>query len=321
MIQTGNRFRRRLSRIHRAILAFALAATLHAAAPCPVPRDVQPGMTLADLARRYLGDSRYSIAIALATNERTGDEFRYIGNPDDLTGIPRVCIPSKPEARQLERSWQTYDRAVSAARLPRRSGVSDMLITIPPDRPINVVAWVRKDQADRLKLSSGGSLIAAPSETWVTVEPHLQTFCRALVRDEKLDEIRLIRRLEQRLGLSPASSKTHFVSIRLEHPGPDVIFRPCADPAVDRTNCSVGPPVNAPPAYQAWFYQKYYSSYGRSLMSEFPWTALGYTFDWAPGKSSPFQRVGESEFVIYKDAPIEIQAVVATSQYCAVATP
>ena len=290
MMRSANLFRRRPDYIHRAILVFALATTLHAAVPCPAPRDVQPGVTLEDLAKRYLGDSRYAIAIALATNERTGDGFRYIGNPDDLTGIPRVCIPSKPEARQLQRSWETYDRAVSAARLPRKSDISNMLVTIPPDQPINVVAWVRKDQADRLKVTSDGSPMAAPSETWVTVEPHLQDFCRALVRDEKPDETRLTRRLEQRLGLSPASSKTHFVSIRLEHPGPGVIFRPCADPAADRASCATGPPANAPSAHQDWFYQKYYSSYGQSLISEFPWTALGYTFDWAPGKSSPFQR-------------------------------
>jgi len=73
---------------------------------------------------------------------------------------------------------------------------------------------VRKDQADRLKVS-GGWVKAAPSETWVTVEPHLQAF------------------------------------------------------------------------------------------------------DWAPGKSSQFHRNGESEFVIYKDAPIDIQEVVPASQYCA----
>jgi hypothetical protein len=104
--------------------------------------------------------------------------------------------------------------------------------------------------------------------------------------------------------------------MRLEHPGAAVIFRPCMDPAADQANCSVGPPAKAPPAHQQWLYQQYYSSYGQSLISEFPWTALGYTFDWAPGKSSRFQRDGESEFVIHKDAPIEILDVVSTSQYC-----
>jgi hypothetical protein len=305
-----------------ASLVFAFAFALRAAAPCPQPLDVQPAATLDNLAGRYLGGPRYAIAIALATNARTADGFPYIANPDDLTGIARVCIPSKAEAHQLERSWQAYDRAVTVARLPRMANIGQTLLTVPPDRPVNVVAWVRRDQADRLKTASGAWVNTAPAETWVTIEPHLQTFCRDFIRGRKPDETKLTQRLEQRLGLSPASGKTQFVRIRLANPGPDAIFRPCIDPAAERANCSVGPPANAPPAYRDWFYRQYYSSYGQSLVGEFPWTALGYTFDWAPGTSSSrFQRNGESEFVIRKDAPIEIQDVVATAQYCAAAAP
>ena len=96
-----------------------------------------------------------------------------------------------------------------------------------------------------------------------------------------------------------------------------MIFRPCMDSAADQADCSVGPPAKAPPAHQQWLYRQYYSSYGESLIGEFPWTALGYTFDWAPGKSSRFEQNGESEFVIHEDAPMAIQEVVPTAQYCA----
>jgi hypothetical protein len=271
------------------------------------------------LAGSYLGNPRYAIAIALATNARTADGFSYIANPDDLTGIARVCVPSKSEARQLGRSWEAYERAVNAARLARMSGVSERLVTIRPDQPVNVVAWVRKDQADRLKTASGEWVKTAPSETWVTVEPRLQEFCSAFVRDHRLDEAKLTQRLEQRLGLPPASGKAYFVRMRLDRPGPAVIFRPCVDAAADHAGCAVGPPAKAPAAHQQWFYQQYYSSYGQSLLGEFPWTALGYTFDWAPapGNGRAFQRIGETEFVIHKNAPIEILEVVMTSQYCA----
>jgi len=197
--------------------------------------------------------------------------------------------------------------------------VSTALVTIPADQPVNVVAWMRKDQADRLKTASGAWVEKAASETWVTVEPHLRDFCREFVRSAKPDETKLTRRLEQRLGLAPASSKTHFVRIRLEHPGPGTIFRACVDPAADVANCSVGPPANAPEAHRQWIYRQYYSSYGQSLISEFPWTALGYTFDWAPGTSSGFQRNGESEFIIPGGTPIGIQEVIETGQYCAAA--
>jgi hypothetical protein len=216
--------------MNRALLLCVFAAGTHAATPCPVPRNVPDGASLEALASRYLGSSRYSIAIALATNARTQDGFHYIANPDDLTGIAQVCVPSKSEARQLLRSWNAYEHAVNAARLPRMSGIGKTLVTIAPDQPVKVVAWERKDQADHLKTDSGEWVRTASSETWVTVEPYLQEFCRAFVRDHRPDETILTRRLEQRLGLAPASSKAYFVRMRLDHPGAGVIFRPCVDP-------------------------------------------------------------------------------------------
>ena len=309
--------------MNRAFLLFVFTVGMQAATPCPAPGNVPDGASLEDLASRYLGSSRYSIAIALATNARTQDGFSYIANPDDLAGIARLCVPSKSEARQLLRSWNAYEHAVNAARLPRMASISKTLVTIAPDQPVKVVAWERKDQADRLKTASGEWVSTAPSETWVTVEPYLQEFCRAFVRDHRPDEMILTRRLEQRLGLAPASSKAYFVRMRLDHPDADAIFRPCIDPAADHAVCPVGPPAKAPPAHRQWFYQQYYSSYGQSLIGEFPWTALGYTFDWAPGteKASPFQHTGESEFVIHKDAAMEILEAVTTSQYCASQAP
>lgn len=196
------------------------------------------------------------------------------------------------------------------------------LVTIPPEQPVNLVAWMRKDQVGRLKTASGDWVKTAAAETWVTVEPNLRQFCQAFVRDRKPDEAKLTQRLEQRLGLSPSSSKTDFVRLRLDHPGSDTIFRPCVDSAADHANCSVGPPPATPQNYQQWFNQQFYSSYGQSLIGEFPWTSLGYTFDWAsaPGKQPPFQRFGESEFVIHKDAQIEILEALATAQYCEAGT-
>jgi hypothetical protein len=301
----------------RTLALLTLASGLYAATPCPTPVDVPAGATLDDLAQRYLGNARYAIAIALATNARTGDGFHYIANPDDISGVPRVCVPSKTEARQLTRSWQAYEQAVDAARLPRKSVFAKSLVTIPPDQPISVAAWVRKDQADRLKTASGDWVKQAASEMWVTVEPSLQQFCRDFAGNRPPDEAKVTQRLEQRLGLSPASSKAVFVRIRLAHPDASVIFRPCVDSAADHMGCAAGPPSKAAPAYQQWFYQQYYGSYGQSLISEFPWTSLGYTFDWAHGSGgAKFQRTGESEFVIHKDAPIEILEAVPTVQYC-----
>jgi hypothetical protein len=302
----------------RALLLIAVSAWLRAAAPCAKPYGLTPGVTLDNLAASSLGDTRYSISIALATNARTADGFSYIANPDDLHNVSRVCVPSKSEARELLESWELYRRAIDEARLPRAAALDKDLVSIPPDKPVELVAWMRKDQADRLKGPSGEWIQAAPSDTWVTVEPYLREFCRRFGQDRKADEAKLTQRLEQRLGLSPSSSKTNFVRLRLQQPWADAIFRPCSDPAADHPACMTGPPSSSSPDYLQWFLQQYYSSYGQTLIGEFPWTALGYTFDWALGedKQHPFQRYGESEFVVRKNAPIEILEVLTTAQYC-----
>jgi len=281
------------------------------------------GTSLQNLATREFGNSSYAIPIALATNARTSDGFAYISNPDQLKDGTRICIPAKSEAKELRKSWENYERAVTVARLPRISVIAppQVLAVIPPDQPISVVAWMRKDQTARLKTASGDFVQAASFETWVTVEPHLRDLCRTFMQNRKIDAAKLEQRLEQRLGLAPASSKTDFVRIRLEKPGPDVIFRPCVDSAADHANCNVGPPSNVSADYRLWFLQQYYSSYGQSLISEFPWTSLGYTFDWASASGKSFQRFGESEFVIHSGAPIQVLEVLSTNRYCEPAAP
>jgi len=297
-----------------------LVTASRAASVCPNPQVAAAGVSLEDLAKQYLGDSSYAISIALATNARTADGFNYIANPDTIAANARICVPSMAEARHLRQQWEVYERAVEEARLPRTTSINSALVSIQPDQPVTTVAWMRADQVTRLKSANGEWVGTLASDTWVTVEPHLQEFCRAFVRDHKPDEAALTERLEQRLGLSPASSKTYFVRIRVERPLTLLMFRPCPDPDPSKKDCSLGPPLQTPPQYPLWFLNQYYSSYGQSLISEFPWTALGYTFDWATDsrKASRFERFGESEFVIRAGAPVEIVGKeTATAEYCA----
>jgi hypothetical protein len=67
-----------------------------------------------------------------------------------------------------------------------------------------------------------------------------------------------------------------------------------------------------------WFLRRYYSSYGLAEPYQYPWTAAGYTFDWAPNPDEPeqFEKWGESEFVVPKGAPIEVLSLTDTVTYC-----
>jgi hypothetical protein len=115
-------------------------------------------------------------------------------------------------------------------------------VAAPPCPRLHDVAQGERprDQVARLKTASGDWIQTAPSETWVTVEPNLRQSCQALAHDHHPAEAKLTQRLEQRLGLSPSSSKTDFVRMRLDHPGPDTIFRPCVDSATDHGGVPLG---------------------------------------------------------------------------------
>jgi hypothetical protein len=120
------------------------------------------------------------------------------------------------------------------------------------------------------------------------------------------------------LGLPPGGNKDVFIEMIVKKPSSSKnLIRPCMDPSTTATTCKPGPPLpTTSKDYQGWFYRQYYSSY--ASLGQYPWTTLGYTFDWAPDENqgSKFVKTGESEFVIPKGAPIEIQSETPTAQYC-----
>ncbi len=136
-------------------------------------------------------------------------------------------------------------------------------------------------------------------------------------------------RIEQRLGLPPASSKTHFVELEIADAATGAsIFRPCADPRVTTTSCKLGAPAACAPdddrctERREFFFEQYYNSFGTKRPVSFPWTSLGYTFDWAPGEVGlggriGFIEVGESEYVVPKGVDVRLIGINTTMEYCA----
>jgi hypothetical protein len=281
------------------IAALALLAPSVFAAPCTLHHPAAPGDTLPKLAAFYYGGQDYAPAILIGTNSRPGEGFPYISNPFNLRKGD-LCIPDSDEAEKIRTKYAIYEKAIAATSIAQPSQEITSLVVIPPNQPVTVATWTRADQAARLKDK-------APNDTWVTVEPHLKEFCSAWAREHD----NLTDRLEQRLGLPPAAGETTVVRIRTQK-----LFRPCSDPATAVSHCQAGPPSGKDAAYTAWFTGQYYSAFGLPGPNLYPWTSLGYTFDWAQGEDGEFKRVGESEFVIPKGAPIEVLGTMTTEDYC-----
>lgn len=153
-------------------------------------------------------------------------------------------------------------------------------------------------------------------ETWITTDTHLKDRCSTFPREK------VVGRIEQLLGLPPgAGANRRIITFEVAR---DRIFRPCADPSVTTTSCPAVPAdvaygggAPATNAHLAWLSGQMMRSYrvgqGRE-QTGFPFTGLGYTYDWDP--DSP-NNVGLSEYVVRKGSEIRNVQVIPTEAYCA----
>lgn len=150
-------------------------------------------------------------------------------------------------------------------------------------------------------------------ETWVTAVPELRNFCRDF---QPSAEEPLILRLEQLLGLPPMVGKTRVVELWVD---PDDLFRPTPDDQITDTvaQLTVPPPSAFDSEEDYEFARDWYNSQLAGQRYDdpkqgYPWTRLGYTFDWGNSES----EVGLSEFVIKAKSPAKVERVSSTEEYC-----
>lgn len=106
-----------------------------------------------------------------------------------------------------------------------------------------------------------------------------------------------ILRISQVLGLPPVNSQSN-TSIAQVWVHAERLFRPAGDTAITTTTTGSTLVSTVPAEYRAWFNNNIIYSYYRPLNAPtdyyYPWTRLGYTYDWAPTGN----RVGLSEYVL-----------------------
>lgn len=142
-------------------------------------------------------------------------------------------------------------------------------------------------------------------DMWVTPAPELQERMKMLsFQDTSL-------RLKQLLGLPASSSYTHFIEFWVK---PSQLFRPCFDEEIEDTTCDICPPSNIDTRHRQWLMNMRMSNYeaGGNLQQQYPWTQLGYTYDWNPSNPS---HVGLSEYVILNNSKIKVHRITSTNAY------
>lgn len=226
-------------------------------------------------------------------------------------GNPPVAGPSPVNAAADVYADAMYQAAMYEARhvLPLVPAVPD------PSGMVRVVslksgAW-----------SPGDTTLNA--DVWVTVVPEVRDSCDDWAKNEQA------MRLRQLLGLQPTQPVAYFMEMTVPAAS---LFRPTADPSISTStlcdttvnpDCGLQFPNGVSPAHVAWMANQMLSSWklpngypasggGEWQRLGYPWTRLGYTYNWHPG--SP--RYGASEYVIRPGTRVTVTRVATIADYC-----
>ncbi len=216
-----------------------------------------------------------------------------------------------------------YEAAIMDAQFPEADDISDQLIAIVPDNEylyfrestdgievlmVTWTAWTGYDDYVGKAITMDPDYLKADMDltrdVWVTAAPEVREFACTLSGQS---HEAVVLRLEQRLGLPPNDGKTRFVEMWVNT---EDLFRPSPDNEITDSVAALDFPPDASPDYIEWFEHLVSISY--SLENGYPWTRLGYTYDW----KDPDHKIGFSEFVIRTGAIVSIHAVILTEAYC-----
>lgn len=153
------------------------------------------------------------------------------------------------------------------------------------------------------------------NQTWLTAANQVKEFCHTCkgLGINIPGNIMLSLRLQQYLGLvlNKYANKTHFVEMWVKA---EDLSRPCINPEIGDSTCKVLP-VPVPDSNSVL--QKIYKSSYEGNGEHYPWTGLGYTYDWGNPQKP---HVGASEFLINPDSgksvEVEVVSVTPTQEYC-----
>lgn len=242
------------------------------------------------------------------------------------------CATAPPPPQDL---WARYDEAVKAAQYPAQDRISRSLVPILHTNPdlrwedgrVLMVTWTRRFHYD----GKVGHPYQVPAgvDLWVTAVPYLQRACRGW----NLAAGPLSLRLSQALGLPPPPAEggdDSFVQMWVD---PRTLFRPCPDPEITDRECQVsldGEPadrtggcpwtkdqlsgsfVQVSDDHLSWMCKNWKTSYTGDPKTSYPWTGLGYTFDWKDLRHPQ----GQSEFVLPPGTTVWIESISTSAEYC-----
>ena len=245
-----------------------------------------------------------------------------------IAGAAGCASRGAPNAPSASRSLTQLDALYSDAI--RKSAVvtpADILELRPlaagPDGRVTVTTWAgcgAEAGPNRCRSYVPGAL-TLKWDVWVVADEEISAACVAFRGHVDVKLTQLLGLPAPRRPIAPDGYERQFVTLSAPIAS---LFRPCTDPRVETTTCGTQLPAslppNAPPDYYRWFTNQAMSSWripaGDAVPDGFPWTRLGYTYNWMPNAPS---RYGVSEYVIpgsSRPTDVTVQSIRTVKDYC-----
>lgn len=201
--------------------------------------------------------------------------------------------PASPAGAVDPALTRAFNRSVEYVGVWRAEDLRPLRpLTVAPDGTVRVVTATKYTVTSPLY-----------GDTWVTVVPETRTICRGWTGDIAME-------MRELLGLPPDKPIPNVVEMTVKASD---IFRPTPDPSTSTVcPCALAPiggtcqfpsseqcgnqfPPGVDPVHVQWIATNTLSV--RQLPSGYPWTHLGYTYNWKPGAADIY---GASEYVVHK---------------------
>lgn len=175
--------------------------------------------------------------------------------------------------------------------------------------------------------------VVLKEDTWFTAFPELKNNCQEYSGKKSL-------RIFQALGMPPNTKDDGVAEVYVDLKD---IFRPCPDPEISDMECQINIPlinkkkpleqeipwycpkenekvsqasgewVNVMIDHLIWMCNNWNASYTRpEVYDNYPWTALGYTYDWGNSEN----HIGFSEFVVKAGTKVFYKRKMSIDDYC-----
>ncbi|TAK99505.1 MAG: hypothetical protein EPO08_16270 [Rhodospirillaceae bacterium] len=229
-----------------------------------------------------------------------------------LASLLAGCVATPPNNVSTQ---EAYRAAISDAAVASPGKVAPLRV-LPAGATITMVSWVTEQRLPCTNDALPCDMKVGATPLWVTLGGEVQSICRTW----NLHGDALRRRLEQLLGLPmdpPVQyRKTKFVDLEIPR---ERIERPCL--GVDETDptkpvCTIDARSSTSAELRTFIGEQMAASYvvDNPKGPGYPYTRLGYTYDWAPTANA--KHYGASEFIVAPATTAKATKVVAADDYC-----